>query len=461
MYFRRQIDAFLQEWKDNPRRKPLLLRGARQIGKSSSLRHLGETFDYFIEVNFETRRELRQIFREESDVREIASRLGTIMRTPVIEGKTLLFLDEIQACPEALHSLWTFKENMPGFHVAAAGSLLEFTLREMPSFGVGRIRSMFMYPMSFDEFLMASAYDEWVKVKRDADYTHPLPPELHQVLVSQFRSFLMVGGMPASVAAWIETHDYMQCIEEQEDIQQTYYDDFAKYRGKIDPLLLRNTLRSVVMQTGRKFVYSHVEGGYRSDEVKRALTMLCDAGIVKMVQHSAGNGLPLGAEVNLKFRKYHYLDSGLLLRVMDMDIGSAQPLTDLILTGAAEELVNKGPIAEMVAGWEIVKSLPPRTDHDLYYWENITNGADSEVDYLMTQDMRVVPVEVKAGVTGKMKSLRLFMRRKHLLHAKRCSLENFGILEFVDAEDTSNPTASKRIYIHPLYCLSTIGLPVD
>ena len=253
----------------------------------------------------------------------------------------------------------------------------------------------------------------------------------------------------------------MQCIEEQEDIQQTYYDDFAKYRGKIDPLLLRNTLRSVVMQTGRKFVYSHVEGGYRSDEVKRALTMLCDAGIVKMVQHSAGNGLPLGAEVNLKFRKYHYLDSGLLLRVMDMDIGSAQPLTDLILTGAAEELVNKGPIAEMVAGWEIVKSLPPRTDHDLYYWENIANGADSEVDYLMTQDMRVVPVEVKAGVTGKMKSLRLFMRRKHLLHAKRCSLENFGILEFVDAEDTSNPTASKRIYIHPLYCLSTIGLPVD
>lgn len=268
----------------------------------------------------------------------------------------------------------------------------------------------------------------------------------------------MVGGMPASVAAWTETHDYMQSAEEQEDIQQTYYDDFAKYSGKIDPQLLRNTLRSVVMQTGSKFVYSRVEGGYRSDDIKRALGMLCDAGIVKQVQHSAGNGLPLGAEVNPKFRKYHYLDSGLMLRVLDMELGSARPLTELILTGAAEDLVNKGAITEMVAGWEIIKSLSPRTSHDLYYWENTSAGTTSEVDYLMSQDMRVVPIEVKAGVTGKMKSLRLFMRRKHLLYAKRCSLENFGTLDFTDTEDIPNATTLKHIYIHPLYGLSTIGL---
>lgn len=460
MYFNRHIDPFLKEWKESPRRKPLLLRGARQVGKSSSIRHLGESFDYFLEVNFETRREFKQIFQEVSDVHEIATRLGTLTNTPVIAGKTLLFFDEIQSCPEALHSLWAFKENMPGLHVAAAGSLLEFTLKEMPSFGVGRIRSMFMYPMSFDEFLMASGYEEWVTAKNKADYAHPLPPELHQALVSQFRSFLMVGGMPASVAAWIETHDYLQSAEELEDIQQTYYDDFAKYSGKIDTLLLRNTLRSVVMQMGHKFVYSHVEGGYRSEDIKRALSMLCDAGIVKMVQHSAGNGLPLGAEVNSKFRKYLYLDSGLLLRILDLEMGSAQPLTELILSGAAADLVNKGTITEMVAGWEIVKSLSPRIDHDLYYWENTSESATSEVDYLIAQDMNVVPVEVKAGVTGKMKSLRLFMRRKHLLYAKRCSLENFGTLEFTDAADEQNATALKRIFIHPLYCLSRIGMNV-
>lgn len=458
MYFRRHIDTYLKEWKDSTHRKPLLLRGARQVGKSSSLRHLGESFDYFAEVNFETRPELRQIFREVSDVREITSRLGTILNVPIAEGRTLLFLDEIQACPEALHSLWAFKEKMPDLHVVAAGSLLEFTLKDMPSFGVGRIRSMFMYPMSFDEFLMASRYEQWAEAKNMADYRHPVPPELHQALVQQFRSFLMVGGMPASVYAWTETRDYMQCAEEQEDIQQTYYDDFAKYSDKIDPTLLRNTLHSVVMQTGSKFVYSRVEGGYRSEDVRRALTMLCDAGIVKMVQHSAGNGLPLGAEVNTKFRKYNYLDSGLLLRILDMELGGIRPLTELILAGAADDLVNKGQITELVAGWEIVKSLSPRTGHDLYYWENTSDGGSSEVDYLMAQNMRVVPIEVKSGVSGKMKSLRLFMRRRHLLYAKRCSLENFGILEFTDSEDTMYPAERKRICIHPLYCMSTIGI---
>lgn len=433
-----------------------MVRGARQVGKSSSIRHLGESFDYFVEINFETRPEYRQIFIDNKNVIDIVSRLSLLAGIPIVENKTLLFLDEVQSCPEALHCLWAFKEDMPNLHVVAAGSLLEFTLKKMPSFGVGRIRSVFMYPMSFDEFLYASGYGHWVEAKSKATYSSPLPPELHDALVREFRSFLIVGGMPASVIAWIESHDYLQCSEELEDIQQTYYDDFAKYSEKIDPQLLRNTLRSVVMQIGSKFVYSKVDGGYRTEDVKRALQMLSDAGIVKVVQHSAGNGLPLGAEINCKYKKYNYLDSGLLLRVLDLELGSAQPLTEMILIGAAEELVNKGKVTEMVAGWEILKSLSPRTSHDLYYWENTSEGATSEVDYLISRDMIVIPVEVKAGVTGKMKSLRLFMRRKHLLLGKRCSLENFGVIEFTDSGDDVNPEILKRIQIHPLYCLSTL-----
>ena len=433
-----------------------MVRGARQVGKSSSIRHLGESFDYFVEINFETRPEYRQIFIDNKNVIDIVSRLSLLAGIPIVENKTLLFLDEVQSCPEALHCLWAFKEDMPNLHVVAAGSLLEFTLKKMPSFGVGRIRSVFMYPMSFDEFLYASGYGHWVEAKSKATYSSPLPPELHDALVREFRSFLIVGGMPASVIAWIESHDYLQCSEELEDIQQTYYDDFAKYAEKIDPQLLRNTLRSVVMQIGSKFVYSKVDGGYRTEDVKRALQMLSDAGIVKVVQHSAGNGLPLGAEINCKYKKYNYLDSGLLLRVLDLELGSAQPLTEMILIGAAEELVNKGKVTEMVAGWEILKSLSPRTSHDLYYWENTSEGTTSEVDYLISRDMIVIPVEVKAGVTGKMKSLRLFMRRKHLLLGKRCSLENFGVIEFTDSSDDVHPEILKRIQIHPLYCLSTL-----
>jgi hypothetical protein len=456
MYFKRHIDSYLLEWKNSLHRKPLLLRGARQVGKSRSIRNLGETFEHFAEVNFEIRPEFRNVFAEVSDVKEIVSRLSALLNIPIIEGKTLLFLDEIQACPNAIHSLWAFKENLPNLHVAAAGSLLEFTLKEMPSFGVGRIKSMFMYPMSFDEFLSASGYDNWIELKNNANYANPLPKELHQALVAQFRSFLMVGGMPASVEAWIESHDYLRCADEQEDIQQAYYDDFSKYSDKIDPMILRNTLRSVVMQIGKKFVYSRVEGGYRTDDIKRALMMLCDAGIVKMVQHSAGNGLPLGAETNVKFRKFNYLDSGLLLRILDMDMGSAAELTELILMGSSDDLINKGQITEMVVGWEIIKNLSPRTNHDLYSWENLSDSCTSEVDYLLSRNMKVLPLEIKSGITGKMKSLRYFMLKKHITEAKRCSLENFGILEFVDTEDSQYPTTNKKIYIHPLYCMTTI-----
>ena len=318
---------------------------------------------------------------------------------------------------------------------------------------MGRIRSLFVYPFSFDEFLIAEGKSSWVKAKKEASSNKPLLTALHNDLVQHYRTFLMVGGMPASVAAWITSHDYRQCQAELDDIQLTYYDDFVKYAKKVDPTLLRNTLQSVILQIGNKFVYSQVEGGYRAEEVKKALGLLCDAGIIKRVSHTAANGLPLGAEINKKFRKYIYLDSGLLLRILDMDLGSAQQLTELIIAGTAEDLVNKGGLAEMVLGWELVKYNNPRSQHDLYYWENTAEGTRSEVDYIIARNMKVLPIECKAGTNGKMKSLRVFMRQKHLTDAIRCSLENFSLLE---NEDRQNENALRRIAINPLYAISTL-----
>jgi predicted AAA+ superfamily ATPase len=421
MYIERYIDTLLQEWKHGSSLKPLLLRGARQVGKSWAVEHLGESFDYFIEVNFEKRPEVKEVFQKVHDVHELANNLGMLYNKPVEAGKTLLFLDEIQASPEAIRSLWSFKEDFPDLHVIAAGSLLEFTLKELPSFGVGRIRSLFVYPFSFDEFLVAEGKSTWVQAKQEASAEKPLLTALHQDLVQHYRTFLMVGGMPASVAAWVTAHDYRKCQTELDDIQLAYYDDFAKYAKNVDPTLLRNTLQSVILQIGNKFMYSKVEGGYRAEEVKKALGLLCDAGIIKRVSHTAANGLPLGAGVNEKFRKYIYLDSGLLLRILDMDLGSARQLSELILAGSVEDLVNKGGLAEMVLGWEMVKYNNPRSQHDLYYWENTAEGTRSEVDYIVARDLKVLPVECKAGVSGKMKSLRLFMRQKHLTDAVRCS----------------------------------------
>ena len=453
MYLERLIDTLLLEWKNSPRLKPLLLRGARQVGKSWAVKHLGETFEYFIEVNFEKRPDMLEVFRKIHDVHELADSLSMLYNTPVIPGKTLLFLDEIQDSADAIKSLWAFKEDFPELHVAAAGSLLEFALRELPSFGVGRIRSLFVYPFSFDEFLVAEGKASWVKAKQEASAEKPLLNAMHNELVQHYRTFLMVGGMPASVAAWVTTHDYRQCQTELDDIQLTYYDDFPKYAKKVDPTLLRNTLRSVVMQIGDKFTYSRVDGGYRAEEVKKALALLCDAGIIKRVSHTAANGLPLGAEVNDKFRKYIYLDSGLLLRILDMDLGGARQLTELVVAGTAEDLVNKGGLAEMVLGWEMVKYDNSRSQHDLYYWENTAEGTRSEVDYIIARDLKVLPIECKAGVSGKMKSLYEFMRQKHLSDAVRCSLENFGQIENCDNMDNG---AMRHVLILPLYATSNL-----
>ena len=453
MYISREIDKQLNEWKESKQHKPLLLRGARQVGKSSAVRHLGESFDYYIEANFEKRTELKDLFKQTTDVRLLASNIGLLYNTPIIAGKTLLFLDEIQVSSEAIKSLWFFKEDFPELHIIAAGSLLEFTLKDLASFGVGRIRSLFMYPFSFDEFLIAQGKKDWVEAKQMADAEKPLFEALHNELVQQFRTFLIVGGMPASVVAWLDSHNYNECQAELDDIQLSYYDDFAKYSNKVDTTLLRNTLQSVVAQTGKKFMYSKVEGGYRTDDVKNALRMLCDAGVIKRVSHTAANGLPLGAEVNDKFRKYIYLDSALLLRILDLNFGASQNIIDTIVAGAAEDLVNKGGLAEMVLGWELVKYSSSRSQHDLFYWENTSENTTSEVDYIIVRNMKVVPIECKSGKSGKMKSLRLFMKNKHIKEAIRCSLENFALLQ--NNED-KNENEVSNICINPLYAISNI-----
>ena len=450
IYFKRKIDASLKAWKENTRRKPLLLRGARQIGKSSSVRNLGNEFKYYIEVNFELQKQMIGLFEQETDVKGLCEKLSMLYSTPIIEGETLLFLDEIQKSEAALKSLWAFKEQMPALHVVAAGSLLEFALKKLPSYGVGRVSSIFMYPMAYEEFLEAIGKGIWNEAIMTASSEQPLYAAMHEELVKVYRTFLLVGGMPASVKAWVETGDYRNCMEELADIQQSYYDDFSKYAAKVSPELLRNTLQSVIAQTGGKFVYSKVSGGFSIEDVKTALGLLSDAGIIKPVRHTAANGLPLGAEVNEKFTKYIFLDSGLLLSILNLDFGGAQNVNELILVGTEEELVNKGKLAELSVGWELVKAADFRHRYELFYWENLSNGATSEVDYVIPYDMKVLPIEVKSGTSGKMKSLRLFMQKKHLTLGIRTSLENFSQLRYEDSEGL------RLIDISPIYAIGKL-----
>lgn len=451
-YIQRNIDVELLEWKDNPMRKPLLLRGARQVGKSSAVRHFGKEFQFFAEVNFERHKTVKTFFQGDIDIRLIVQKIAIYINVPIEEGKTLLFLDEIQECPEAIMALRFFKEDYPGLHVIAAGSLLEFTLQELPTFGVGRIHTLFMYPMTFDEFLNANNENGLISMKRQADSQHPLDAAFHEKLIEYFRIYLLVGGMPEAVLAWIKTHNFNQCSHIQEDIILTYEDNFSKYKKRVSPDLLRTTLHGICHQPGEKITFKQISADYRSSQIREAVRLLTLAGLVIPVIATSGNGIPLDAEANEKNMKILLLDSGLLLSVLQLEGNLAQHLVDLIITGSPKDLVNKGGLVEMVAGLELLRNKPCVQRQKMFYWEKSGNSI-AEIDYLDTFHLKVTPIEIKSGTQGGMKSLWQFMREKRLTEAIRCSFENFGEFTYTDPQADN---AKRHITIIPLYALDNL-----
>lgn len=453
MYYERIIDQYLSKWASRPNHKPVLLRGARQVGKSTAVKHLGEQFKYYVEINLEKRPDYKALFQPNLDVKRIIPQMAAMYGTPIIPGQTLLFLDEIQECQEAIMSLRFFKEDLPDLHVIAAGSLLEFVLDDIPTFGVGRIHSMYMYPMTFDEFLTANGEQLLLESRKQASPSSPLPTPLHEKLIGLLRTFMLVGGMPESVAKWVETHDYLQCQEVQDDIVSGYEADFPKYKKKVDPQLLRMTMRSAAQQATKKFMFSQVPGDYKTAEVKKALELLIKANILIPVIHTNSNGLPLGDGRDDSIRKILVLDTGLMLRLLNMAIGNITEITTHILTATASDLVNKGPMAEMLAGLELLHYRTPNLQHELFYWLRQAKNATAEVDYIMGSGTQILPFKVKAGVQGGMKSLWDYMRERRLSQAIRCSLENFGQFDYTDDKADG---ALRHVCIFPLYAIQLI-----
>lgn len=382
----------------------------------------------------------------------IVQKIAIYINVPIEEGKTLLFLDEIQECPEAIMALRFFKEDYPGLHVIAAGSLLEFTLQELPTFGVGRIHTLFMYPMTFDEFLNANNENGLISMKKQADSQHPLDAAFHEKLIEYFRIYLLVGGMPEAVLAWIKTHNFNQCSHIQEDIILTYEDDFSKYKKRVSPDLLRTTLHGICHQPGEKITFKQISADYRSSQIREAVRLLTLAGLVIPVIATSGNGIPLDAEANEKNMKILLLDSGLLLSILQLEGNLAQHLVDLIMTGSPQDLVNKGGLVEMVAGLELLRNKPCVQRQKMFYWEKSGNSI-AEIDYLDTFHLKVTPIEIKSGTQGGMKSLWQFMREKRLTEAIRCSFENFGEFTYTDPQADN---AKRHITIIPLYALENL-----
>ncbi|MBR5907617.1 MAG: ATP-binding protein [Bacteroidales bacterium] len=449
-YYTRKIDERLLTWRNDPKHKPLLVRGARQVGKSTAVRKLGETFRYFVEINLEKQPSLKTLFPENIDVKKTCSDLSATVGIPIIPGETLLFIDEIQDCIPAIMSLRYFKEDYPELHVIAAGSLLEFALEEIPSFAVGRIRSLYMYPFSFEEFMSAQGLDLQLDAVRRASPNQPLFEPLHKQLTNQVRSFMLVGGMPEAVSTWVETHDYLACARVHNDIMDTYQDDFYKYKKRISPELLTKVLRSVARQCGTKFIYNRADEESRNEKVKQALHKLSLAGLVTPVTHTTADGIPLGAQVNERSIKYLFLDTGLLLTWQGI------PASDILLSSDID-LVNKGLVAEVLAGLEMIKNKDCFQRAEMFYWQHESKNGNAEVDYLGVYGGIVLPIEVKASTKGTMQSLYLFMHKKRLHAAVRTSLENFGAYDYIDPQPEKDDISSIRhIDVYPLYALSNL-----
>ncbi len=416
---RRAILSVLKEWKSEHNHKVLLLRGARQVGKTYIVREFAKEFNYFLEVNFEKNPDVIQFFDHNLDPDRICLSLSAYFGVPVVDGKTLIFFDEIQSCPKVMQSLRFFYEAKPDLHVVAAGSLLEFALKDLPSWGVGRIRSVYMHPMSFDEFLLANNEDALVEIKKSASAANPLNQAFHEKLKDYLKRFLMVGGMPEAVKTFIAKSDINAVQKVLSDITISFTDDFTRYKSRVPVLRLREVFESVVKQAGGKYIYSKAGELSNPTQAKEALDLLEMAGLVHKVYHTSGQGIPIGSGINYKVFKALFLDNGIFQQLAGLR------LSELLIANNID-MLNKGNIAEAFVGTEMIKYSSAYEKGQVYYWHREKRGSNAEVDYLTQQQGHVVPVEVKSGSTGKMQSLNLFIEERNSPEGIRISLENFS-----------------------------------
>ena len=437
-YLKRTIDKELLEWKTSSIRKPLLLRGARQVGKSSTVREFGKQFENFVEINFEKDDLLfgvNAVFERGFDPKRICDELSLIYRKPIIPGQTLLFLDEIQACIPAISSLRYFYEEYPELHVIAAGSLLEFALQEIPSFGVGRIRTMYMHPFSFGEYLRVTDSEILADALQKASPEKPFSDSVHNRYLQELVRFILIGGMPEVVYIHAHGGSMLECQQVLDDLMLSLYADFSKYKERVPASRLREVFASVVHQTGEKFTYSEASPYLNRLQVKESLELLERAGVIHSVTHTSANGLPLAAEMNTKHRKFLIFDTGIYQRFLRLDLGQ-------LLTAKSLEQVNKGDLAELFVGLELLKAAPSNFPTQLYYWQREKPGASAEIDYVVQCNTNIVPIEVKSGTRGSMQSMFQFLSEKEYPYGVRCSMENFGVFE--------------NFKIYPLYAASQI-----
>jgi len=404
---KRDIEKALWAWKDQSGRLPLLIRGARQVGKTYLVQKFGkEAFSKTVSVNFEFQPQLKRCF-DTFDPHEILNKLTLLLNQNIEPAITLLFLDEIQECPAAITALRYFKEKLPALHVVGAGSLLEFALNaenfKMP---VGRVQFLHLSPLSFGEFLNALGHDKLRNYLSTVEIKDAIDEEVHNHLLTLVRQYLSVGGMPAIVDEYAKSQNLGTCQSTQTGILQTFRSDFGKYSKRVKLEHIHRVFDGAPRLVGQRFKYVHVDPELKSRELKEALHLLISAGLLHPIYATPASGLPLGARINKNKFKIQFLDVGLAQNACGLQAEIAFQ-EDLLQ-------INAGSLAEQFVGQEFLAYEDPLRRRELFFWTRESPGSTAEVDFVISVDSKIYPVEVKFGKTGTLKSLRLFLNEKRI-----------------------------------------------
>lgn len=387
----------LVAWKKQVKRKPLILMGARQVGKTFVLKKFGEQeYENVVYLNFEDMPRLSKLFEASLSPEVILRALTIEMDTEIVAGKTLIIFDEVQECPNALNSLKYFCENAPDQHIVAAGSLLGVKLEHTKGFPVGKVQFLSLYPLSFLEFLEATEKERLLNFITDLKNASPLPPNIHEKLLDLFKEYLFVGGMPEAVSEYLESRDLTKVREIQEAILSAYSLDFAKHAPKEQIMKISQVWDAIpgqLAKENKKFIYSALREGARAKEFEVAIQWLMEAGLIYKTSVVTVPKIPLSAYADFNIFKVYLVDVGLL--------GAMSHLSAKTIIYENELFQEfRGAIVENYVAQELAHSHYP-----LFYW---TSEGKAELDFVLEHDDRIYPLEVKSGNSTKKKSLRVY-----------------------------------------------------
>jgi predicted AAA+ superfamily ATPase len=393
---KRLIESKLLEWKNSSRRKPLIVRGARQVGKTYTITGFGRTnFKNYVVIDFEHNSKFRNIFENDLQPARIINELELVSGQRIVSGETLVFFDEIQECPKALIALRYFYEEMPGLHIIAAGSLLEFVIGEIP-FPVGRVQFAEIYPLNFLEYQMALGNE------MAAEYLSGTPKELsessHQFLLNQLKDYFFVGGMPEAVRTFAESKSINRAIEVQGEICTSLKQDFAKYNPQVDKQCLTGVFTSLAKNIGKQTKYASLSEDYSNPTIKKAYQTLVQAKLVHKINSVNPQGFPLSIMTSKVF-KSSMLDIGIMNYLCGIYKTDEYFKKDLLG-------IYRGAMAEQFVGQEMASNQ----NNELFYWSRQAKSSTAEVDYVVSVDDRIIPVEVKSARAGRLRSMHQYLK---------------------------------------------------